>query len=101
MGRALSVLSEFVLAQLLIGGALLIPYRPRVHAGHRVRHTLAGRTHDLAAMSGRFNPVSPVPTASPSTISAPAVPAYSPMWSWQDFREVGVCHRAPVMLRHG
>lgn len=29
------------------------------------------------------------------------VSAYSSEWPWQDFREVGVCHRAPVTLRHG
>jgi hypothetical protein len=27
--------------------------------------------------------------------------AYGRMWPWQDFREAGVCHRAPVTLRHG
>jgi hypothetical protein len=27
--------------------------------------------------------------------------AYSLKWPWQDFREAGVCHRAPVTLRHG
>ncbi len=27
--------------------------------------------------------------------------AYGLVWPWQDFREAGLCHRAPVTLRHG
>jgi hypothetical protein len=27
--------------------------------------------------------------------------AYELKWSWQDFRDGGVCHHAPVTFRHG
>ncbi|MFI8952577.1 DnaB-like helicase N-terminal domain-containing protein [Streptomyces sp. NPDC053750] len=30
----------------------------------------------------------------------PVVSAYKWTWPWQDFREAGVCSRAPVTLRH-
>jgi hypothetical protein len=29
------------------------------------------------------------------------VSAYKRTWPWQDFREAGMCHRAPVTHRHG
>ncbi|OIJ85561.1 hypothetical protein [Streptomyces monashensis] len=34
-------------------------------------------------------------------IARSRVSAYARTWPWQDFRETGLCHRAPVTLRHG
>ncbi len=41
-------------------------------------------------------PESSTPQTLPTSVSA-----YKRTWPWQDFREAGVCHRAPVTLRHG
>jgi hypothetical protein len=44
-------------------------------------------------------------TAGPRALSVDGkslrVSEYGVFWPWQDFREAGLCHRAPMTLRHG